>query len=202
LETIIRHLRKTFFAGLFVIIPIGITIFILKFLFNLADGILGSFIDRLFTLVTGQELLIPGLGMIIGAVAIYLTGLVATNFIGSKLLRFGESVLNRIPLVKSIYTSSKQLMQVFQEGKSSYRRAVFVDWPRPGVKAIGFVTAELEQNGVDMVVVYLPTMPNPTSGFALYFRADEVQDSGMSVEDAVKFVVSGGVVLPQTAQVS
>ena len=202
LETIIRHLRKTFFAGLFVIIPIGITIFILKFLFNLADGILGSFIDRLFILVTGQELLIPGLGMIIGAVAIYLTGLVATNFIGSKLLRFGESVLNRIPLVKSIYTSSKQLMQVFQEGKSSYRRGVFVDWPRPGVKAIGFVTAELEQNGVDMVVVYLPTMPNPTSGFALYFRADEVQDSGMSVEDAVKFVVSGGVVLPQTAQVS
>ena len=202
METIIRHLRKTFFAGLFVIIPIGITIFILKFLFNLADGILGSFIDRLFTLVTGQELLIPGLGMIIGAVAIYLTGLVATNFIGSKLLRFGESVLNRIPLVKSIYTSSKQLMQVFQEGKSSYRRAVFVDWPRPGVKAIGFVTAELEQNGVDMVVVYLPTMPNPTSGFALYFRAAEVQDSGMTVEDAVKFVVSGGVVLPQTTQLS
>jgi uncharacterized membrane protein len=202
LEIIIRHLRKTFFAGLFVIIPIGITIFILKFLFNLADGILGSYIDELITLITGHELHLPGLGMIIGAVAIYLTGLVATNFIGSKLLRFGEAVLARIPIVKSIYTSSKQLIQVFQEGKSSYRRAVFVEWPRPGVKAIGFVTAELVQEGVDMVVVYLPTMPNPTSGFALYFRAAEVQDSGMTVEDAVKFVVSGGVVLPQTTQLS
>ncbi len=202
METIIRHLRKTFFTGLFVIIPIGITIFILKFLFNLADGILGSYIDRLLTFFTGQELHIPGLGMIIGAVAIYLTGLIATNFIGRRLLKFGEAVLARIPIVKSIYTSSKQLIQVFQEGKSSYRRAVFVDWPRQGVKAVGFVTAELVQNGVDMVVVYLPTMPNPTSGFALYFRADEVQDSGMSVEDAVKFVVSGGVVLPQTAQIT
>jgi uncharacterized membrane protein len=202
LETIIGHLRKTFFAGLFVIIPIGITIFILKFLFNLADGILGSSIDRLFTLVTGHELHIPGLGMIIGAVAVYFAGLITTNFIGSKLLKFGEAVLNRIPIVKSIYTSSKQLIEVFQEGKSSYRRAVFVEWPRPGVKAVGFVTAELVQNDVNMVVVYLPTMPNPTSGFALYFRADEVQDSGMTVEDAVKFVVSGGVVLPPPAQPS
>jgi len=202
LEAILRHLRKTFFTGLFVVIPIGITIFILKFLFNLADGILGSYIDRILTLVTGNELHIPGLGMIIGAAVIYLTGLAATNFIGRKLLTIGEAVLSRIPLVKSIYTSSKQLIQVFQEGKSSYRRAVFVEWPRPGVKAIGFVTAELMQNGVDMVVVYLPTMPNPTSGFALYFRADEVLDSGMTVEDAVKFVVSGGVVVPQTVELS
>lgn len=196
MDTIIRHLRKTFITGLFIIIPIGITIFILKFLFNLADGILGSYIDRLFTLVTHQELHIPGLGMITGAVAVYLTGLFATNIIGRKLLKIGEELLTRIPLVKSIYSSSKQLIQVFQDGKSSYRKAVFVEWPRPGVKAIGFVTAEVEQNGVSMVVVYLPTMPNPTSGFALYFRADEVEESGMSVEDAVKFVVSGGVVVP------
>jgi len=196
LEIIVKHLRKTFIAGLFVIIPIGITIFILKFLFNLADGILGSYIDRFFSLVTHHELHMPGLGMITGAIVIYLTGFLATNIIGSKLLKIGEALLTRIPIVKSIYSSSKQLTRVFQEGKSSYRRAVFVEWPRTGVKAVGFVTAELEQNGVSMVVVYLPTMPNPTSGFALYFRAEDVQDSGMSVEDAVKFVVSGGVVVP------
>lgn len=196
MDTIIRHLRKTFITGLFIIIPIGITIFILKFLFNLADGILGSYIDQLFSLVTHQELHIPGLGMITGAVVVYLTGLFATNIIGRKLLKTGEDFLTRIPLVKSIYSSSKQLIQVFQDGKSSYRKAVFVEWPRPGVKAIGFVTAEVELNGVSMVVVYLPTMPNPTSGFALYFRADEVEESSMSVEDAVKFVVSGGVVVP------
>ena len=102
----------------------------------------------------------------------------------------------RIPLVKSVYTSSKQLIQVFREGKTSYRRAVFVEWPRVGVRAIGFVTAEVESEGERRVVVYVPTMPNPTSGFALYFREDEVMDAGMTVEEAVKFVVSGGVVIP------
>jgi uncharacterized membrane protein len=103
--------------------------------------------------------------------------------------------MERIPLVKSIYTSTKQLIQVFKEGKTSYRRAVFVEWPRPGVRAVGFVTAEVERNGERLVVVYVPTMPNPTSGFALFFHEDEVQDSGMTVEEAVKFVVSGGVVV-------
>jgi uncharacterized membrane protein len=72
---------------------------------------------------------------------------------------------------------------------------VFVEWPRPGIRAIGFVTAEIERDGVAQVVVYVPTMPNPTSGFALFFREDEVFDSGMTVEEAVKFVVSGGMVI-------
>jgi uncharacterized membrane protein len=195
MEMIMKHLRKTFFAGLFVIIPVGVTIFILKFLFNLADGILGSYIERFFTLIYHNELHVPGLGMITGALVIYFTGLFTTNVLGRQLLKIGDAILSRIPLVKSIYTSSKQLTRVFQDGKTSYRRAVFVEWPRTGVKAVGFVTAELERDGVKMVVVYVPTMPNPTSGFALFFREEDVSDSGMTVEDAVKFVVSGGVVV-------
>jgi uncharacterized membrane protein len=98
-------------------------------------------------------------------------------------------------VVKSVYTSSKQLTQVFREGRSAYSRAVFVEWPRQGVRAVGFVTAEVILDGELFIVVYVPTMPNPTSGFALYFRPEEVYESGMSVEDAVKFVVSGGVVV-------
>ncbi len=195
MKSLINHLKKKFIAGLFVVIPVGITIFILKFLFNFADGILGSYLDALFSLVTHQEQHLPGLGMITGALVLYLAGLVATNVFGTRLLRYGEELLQRIPLVKSIYSSSKQLTKVFKEGKSSYRRAVFVEWPRPGVKAIGFVTAEVEQDGSRLVVVYLPTMPNPTSGFALFFREDEVFDSGMSVEEALKFVVSAGAVV-------
>jgi len=84
---------------------------------------------------------------------------------------------------------------VFKEGKSSYRRAVFVEWPRAGVRAVGFVTAEVERDGEKLVVVYVPTMPNPTSGFALFFKESEVRDCGMTVEEAVKFVVSGGAVV-------
>jgi len=191
-----KHLKGTFLAGIFIVIPFGITIFILKFLFNFADGILGTHLDNLLAFFGWGEGHIPGIGMITGALVVYLTGLVATNVLGKRLLKLGDDLLTRIPLVKSIYTSSKQLTKVFQEGGSSYRRAVFVEWPRPGVRAVGFVTADVVRDGEHYVVVYIPTMPNPTSGFALWFRECDVFESGMTVEDAVKFVVSGGVVIP------
>lgn len=195
MRKIVDHLRGTFIAGLFVLIPVGLTIFILKFLFNFADGILGSYLDSMFSFIMHRgEAHIPGLGMITGAILVYLAGILATNVLGKHLLRWWDKLLSRIPLVKSIYNSSKQLTKVFSEGKTSYRRAVFVEWPRPGVRAIGFVTAEVERDGQRLVVVYVPTMPNPTSGFALFFSEDQVFESGMTVEDAVKFVVSGGVV--------
>jgi len=195
MKFLVKHLKGTFIAGLFVVIPIGITIFILKFLFNFTDGILSSYLDRLFSIFFQHELHVPGLGIITGAVVIYLAGLLATNVLGTQLLKLGDNLLSRIPLVSSIYSSSKQLTKVFREGKSSYRRAVFVEWPRPGVKAVGFVTAEVERNGERLVVVYVPTMPNPTSGFALFFREEDVVDSGMTVEEALKFVVSGGAIV-------
>lgn len=195
MEKVINHLKSRFVTGLFVVVPVGVTLFVLKFLFSFADGILGTYLDQMLIAVTKHDYYFPGLGMITGAVVVYLTGLLAANVMGKRLLRWWDAILARIPLVKSIYTSSKQLTQVFQEGKTSYRRAVFVEWPRKGVRAVGFVTAEVEREGERLVVVYVPTMPNPTSGFALFFREDEVFESGMTVEDAVKFVVSGGVVV-------
>lgn len=195
MKPLANHLKGRFLAGLFVVIPAGITIFILKFLFNFADGILGSYLDALFSLVFHHDLHVPGLGMITGAVVIYLAGLLATNVLGTRLIEMWDELMLRIPLVGSIHSSSKQLIKVFREGKTPYRRAVFVEWPRPGIKAIGFVTSEVERNGVPMVVVYIPTMPNPTSGFALFFRENEVFDCGMTVEEALKFVFSGGTVV-------
>lgn len=197
MKTVANHLKGTFLAGIFIVIPIAITIFILMLLFNFADGILGSYLDSLMAFYGWSGGHIPGVGMVTVAVVIYVAGLLATNVFGKRLLRLGDELLSRIPLVKSIYTSSKQVTKVFKEGGSSYRRAVFVEWPRPGVLAIGFVTAELELEGERFVVVYIPTMPNPTSGFALWFRESDVFESGMTVEDAVKFVVSGGVVIPE-----
>jgi len=196
MEQVIRHLKGKFITGLFVVVPVGITLFILKFLFNFADGILGSYLDSIFSnFVVHREYHVPGLGMLTGAVVIYLSGILATNVMGTRLLKWWDDLLSRIPLVKSIYNSSKQLTQVFKEGKTSYRRAVFVEWPRVGVRAVGFVTGEVERDGEKLIVVYVPTMPNPTSGFALFFRECEVYDSGMTVEEAVKFVVSGGAVV-------
>ena len=195
MEKMIRHFKGRFITGLFVVVPLGITIFILKFLFNFADGILGSYLDSLLSAFLDNPYHIPGLGMLTGAIVIYVSGVLATNVIGTRIIRWWDKLLSRIPVVKSIYGSSKQLTQVFKEGKSSYRRAVFVEWPRPGVRAVGFVTAEVVREGEKLVVVYVPTMPNPTSGFALFFKEAEVHDCGMSVEDAVKFVVSGGAVV-------
>jgi uncharacterized membrane protein len=195
MEQLFKHLKGKFVAGLFVVVPVGLTLFILKFLFSFADGILGTYLDALFTAMTGQEKHFPGLGMVTAAIVVYGTGLLASNVLGKNLLKWWDLLLSKIPLVKSIYISSKQLTQVFKEGKTSYRRAVFVEWPRRGVRAVGFVTAEVVRDGERLVVVYVPTMPNPTSGFALFFREDEVTDCGMNVEEAVKFVVSGGMVV-------
>ena len=195
MEKLLRHMKGKFITGLFVVVPVGITIFILKFLFNFADGILGSYLDSLLSAFIHREYHIPGLGMLIGFVVIYLSGVLATNVIGTRLIKWWDGLLSRIPLVKSIYSSSKQLTQVFKEGKTSYRKAVFVEWPRSGVRAVGFVTAEVMRDGEKLVVVYIPTMPNPTSGFALFFHESDVHDSGMTVEEAVKFVVSGGAVV-------
>ena len=196
MEKVVRHFKGRFITGLFVVVPVGITIFILKFLFNFADGILGSYLDSLLAAFLDNHYHIPGLGMLTGFIVIYLSGVLATNVIGTRILRWSDGILSRIPVVKSIYGSSKQFTQVFKEGKSSYRRAVFVEWPRAGVRAVGFVTAEVERDGEKLVVVYVPTMPNPTSGFALFFRESEVRDCGMTVEEAVKFVVSGGAMVP------
>ena len=196
MESFLKHLKGRFITGLFVVVPIGITIFILKFLFNFADGILGSYLDSLLALLFDKQSHIPGLGMLTGFIVIYLSGLLAANVMGTRIIKWWDNLLGRIPLVNSIYNSSKQLTQVFKEGKSSYRRAVFVEWPRTGVRAVGFVTAEVVRDGEKLVVVYVPTMPNPTSGFALFFPESQVHDSGMTVEGAVKFVVSGGAVVP------
>ena len=195
MEGFMKHLKEKFGAGLFIVIPLGITLFILKFLFSFADGILGTYLDGMITAITHRETHFYGLGMVTGVIIIYFVGVIATNVMGHHLIRWGDELLTRIPLVKSIYVSSKQLTNVLKDGKSAYRRAVFVEWPRPGVLAVGFVTAEVERSGRRLVVVYVPTMPNPTSGFALFFHEDEVLESGMTVEEAVKFVVSGGMVV-------
>jgi uncharacterized membrane protein len=195
MERVFEHVKKRFVTGLFILIPLGITLFILKFLFNFADGILGPYLAKLFTTITRHDSYVPGMGMLTGVFVVYLTGLLATNVMGTQIIKWWDEVFSKIPFVKSIYTPSKQLTQMFKEGNASYRRAVLVEWPRKGVRAIGFVTAELEREGEKLVVVYVPTMPNPTSGFALFFHEDDVMDSGMTMEEAIRFVVSSGVVV-------
>ncbi len=124
-------------AGLLVVVPVGITIFILKFLFNFADGFLGPMIAKLVAVFFADRQYIPGLGVIAGLLVIYCTGVLTANFLGRRLLSLSEDLLCRIPLVNSIYSSSKQVTKVFSPGGKDERRAVFVEFPTAGSYAIG-----------------------------------------------------------------
>lgn len=195
-----RHLKKTLMTGLLVVVPIGITIFILKFLFNLADGVLAPYIAQVVTWFHAEADYIPGLGMIAGLIVIYLAGLLAGNLLGRKMVTFWEDLLTRIPVVKTIYTSTKQITNVFNpEGKDAFRRAVYVEFPSAGIYSIGFQTGTVPaESGKRYVTVFVPTAPNPTSGYVIFLEESRVYPAGMGVEEAMKVVVSGGMVTPET----
>lgn len=200
---IVQHLKTSLMAGILVVIPAGITIFILKFLFNFADGFLGPLIAKLVSIFFVDREYIPGLGVIAGLMVVYCAGVVTTNFLGRRLLTLSEELLCRIPLVKSIYSSSKQVTKVFSSSGKDERRAVFVEYPTADSYAIGFQTASLESiEKKHFYSVFVPTAPNPTSGFILYVAADKVYPAPFGVEEAMKIIVSGGVVAPETINVS
>ena len=200
---IVQHLKTSLMAGLLIVVPVGITIFILKFLFNFADGFLGPLIAKIVHIFYVESEYIPGLGVIAGLLVIYFTGVLTTNFLGLRLLTLSEDLLCRIPLVKSIYSSSKQVTKVFSSGGNDERRAVFVEFPTAGSYAIGFQTTSLESMEKEhFFSVFVPTAPNPTSGFILYVTAEKVFPAPFGVEEAMKIIVSGGAVPPATINVS
>lgn len=200
---IIQHLKTSLMAGLLVVVPVGITIFILKFLFNFADGFLGPLIARVVRIFYANSEYIPGLGVIAGLLVIYFTGVLTANFLGRRLLSLSEDLLCRIPLVKSIYSSSKQVTKAFSSSGNDERRAVFVEFPTAGSYAIGFQTTSLESTEKEhFYSVFVPTAPNPTSGFILYVAAAKVFPAPFGVEEAMKIIVSGGAVPPAMINVS
>lgn len=200
---IVQHLKSSLMAGLLVVIPVGITIFILRFLFNLADGFLGGMIAELVPIFFVDRQSFPGLGVIAGILVIYLTGVLTANFFGRRFLTFSEDLLCRIPLVNSIYSSSKQVTKVFSSSGKDERRAVFVEFPTAGSYAIGFQTASLHSTVKEHYYsIFVPTAPNPTSGFILYVVAEKVFPAPFGVEEAMKIIVSGGVVPPAMINVS
>jgi uncharacterized membrane protein len=189
LRRIAVHVQTVFGAGLLVTLPIGVTVFILKFFFDLLDPIL----QPLLKFLPGPR--IPGLGIITLLVLVYLLGLVATHVVGRRLINVTHQVMERIPVVRSIYSTTRTGVEILTGSKDHpYRGVVFVDFPRPGMKAIGLITAKLGvMNGEDMVAVYIPTTPVPSSGFLVVVPSKDVVATEMSVDDAMKIVISGGI---------
>jgi len=193
--------RKYIVAGLLVWVPLGITILAIKLLVDLLDRSL----VLLPPPIRPEQLLgfpIPGLGIILSAVIILTTGLVVTNFAGRKMVIWREEILDRIPLVRSIYSAVKQVTQtVFSSEKTSFRQVLLIEYPRKGAWTLAFQTGETIENfrkltGEDLVTIFVPTTPNPTSGVVIMVPREDTIKLDLSVEDALKFIMSLGVVTP------
>ena len=185
-----RKLRAQFITGILIVVPIGAAILILRWLFFAIDNILQPVAESLLGYT------IPGLGLGITVVLIYLTGLVATNVIGRRLIRYGESLLARVPLFRYLYTGIKQILQSFATpGEGGFLQVVLVEFPKKGMRAIGFVTSESRvESGEKLLSVFIPTSPNPTSGFLEIVRENDVIRTNISIDDALKMVLSAGKV--------
>lgn len=196
-------IRKYFISGLLVWLPIWVTLLVIKFLVD----ILSNSLLLLPPSYQPDKLLgfhLPGVGVMITLLVIFFTGVLAANFIGSRLVAMGDSLMGRIPLVRSVYTGVKQVTQtLFSPGGQSFRKVLLVEYPCAGVWSLAFQTGVVAKDitnalqAESMVSYFIPTTPNPTSGFLMMAPRSKVIELNMSVDQALKFVISLGVVQPE-----
>jgi len=194
-------LRKYIIAGLLVWLPFAATIVIVKLLIDLMDKTI-LLLPPEWQPANLLGFSIPGFGVVLAILILLLTGVLAANIFGRRFVEIWEKILNRIPLVRTIYSSVKQISStIFDPSGKSFRKVVLLQYPRKGLWSIGFLTNDNmgdELNSVDdhLVSVFIPTTPNPTSGFIIMVRGDELKELNMSVEEAFKFIISMGVIIP------
>ncbi len=205
-------MKRYLITGLLVWLPLTVTIWVLQAVLGVLDGVFGAVLSATQAVLPGEarapiEALrqIPGLGVVVLLATLLLTGAFAANMFGQWWLRQGNRLLNKIPIVKSIYNSVKQVSDtLFSSSGNAFREAVLVQYPRTGSWTIAFVTGapsgEVARHlGESHVSVYVPTTPNPTSGFFLMMPRSEVVPLAMSVDEALKYIISMGVVAPPPA---
>jgi uncharacterized membrane protein len=194
--------KKYFITGLLIWIPLVITLWVLKVIFDTLDGSL-LLLPRSFQTENWLGIHIPGLGAVLTILVVFLTGVAATNFVGAQLVQFWHDILQRIPVVNSIYSSVKQISDtLFSSSGQAFRKALLVQWPHPGTWTIAFLTGMPGGDVVkhlppDCLSVYVPTTPNPTGGYFVIVRRADVVELEMSVDQALKYVISMGVVPPR-----
>jgi len=195
---IFKHLRTTIFAGILVILPLGVTFLVLKFVFNTLDSIFGPLTPKVTVFLFNREYTLPGLGIIGFFILLYLIGLITTNVLGRKLIHWTDKLFINIPVVKNIYSSSKQLTDAFSTtGKGSFRQAVFVEFPQEGNFVLGFLTNEvIDLEDQRKVTVFVPTAFAPPAGFLLFLPKERILPSQLTIEEAIKTIMSVGIVVP------
>jgi uncharacterized membrane protein len=189
-------LRRYFLSGILVIVPLIITVWVLRFLFIRVDGLLSPFLTKLL----GYN--IPGLGVVATIILIFLAGFFTANVIGLRLFRIWEIFLIKTPLVRTIYGSSKQLVEAMTTTeKDSFKQVVLVEFPRKGMFCLGFLTRGIEVERKDtkdeLMAVFIPSTPTPFTGWTMLFPKGEVFPLDMTIEEGIKFFVSGGIASPE-----
>jgi len=193
IQVIKRQLRSYFLSGILVVVPIVITIFVVKAIFTFLDELLLPY------LMPQLGYWIPGIGILITIVGIYLVGILVTNFIGRKFVNLGERIVLNIPVAKSIYGSVKQIMETFSfKSEDQAKKVVMVEYPKENVWSIGLVNGEIThpENKEKLYNILILASINPTSGFFILVPQTKVVHLNISVEDAMKWIVSGGIVTP------
>ncbi len=192
-RSLFSSIRNNFIAGIVVLIPIGITLYLTLFIIKISSKILPKEINPNHYLPYN----VPGLEILISAFLITFIGWISLSFIGKKLFDYFEAILNKIPILRTIYSAVGQLTETFAKSESDKKSVVLVEYPRKGTWAVGFATKENKGEirsrvGEDLINVFVPTTPNPTSGFLLMFPKKEVIFLNLSFEQASKFIVSAG----------
>jgi uncharacterized membrane protein len=205
---IVPRLRTYFFAGVLVTMPLAVTFLVAWWFIGVVDDYVVPLIpagwnpDHYLKETVGFEVGLPGLGLVVLFIAITLIGALTAGFLGRFVVTIGERILAQMPVIRSFYSAIKQILEtVLKQQSKAFRQAVLVEYPRRGIWAIGFITGATEgevQNLTmqEVVNVFLPTTPNPTSGFLLFIPRKDLVILDMSVEEAVKMVISGGIVTP------
>lgn len=198
----LKRLRRYLVTGVVIWVPLIVTVLVVRFLLKLMDRTL-VVIPLAYQPETLLGFKIPGLGLLLSVLILFVTGLLAANFFGRKLVSFSESIVNRIPLVRSIYSGVKQVAEtVLSDGDTSFKRVMLVQYPRKGVWSLCFQTAtdlaEIQsRTESEVVCVFIPTTPNPTSGFILFVPSEDLVKLDMTVDEGLRMIISLGVVVPR-----
>ena len=192
----VSYIRDTFLTGLFVLLPVALTIFIVFYILSLVNNLVLPYLRYIVPIPD-----IPGIGVLTTLLLIFFTGLLAKNFLGKKLLNLSDYILSKTPLVKSIYNSLKQITESLFVKKGSFKKTVLVEFPRKGMLSIAFVASEVNINGKKHYAVYVPTAPNPTSGYTIFVNEDEIIHTDLTIDEATKIILSGGLVMPKELKI-
>ena len=206
-KTFFQRIKTYFLTGLVVASPVGITIYLALAFINLIDRNIIPLIPESYNPETYLPFSLPGIGLVFLFVMLTFLGFFAANFLGKTLISIGEKILNRLPIVKSVYNTLKQIFEtVISEEKGSFQEVVLVEYPRKGIWAIAFIsgdnTGEIQAKlPEDVVNVFLPTTPNPTSGFLLFVPVKDIIKLDMTTDEGAKYVISAGLVDPSALPV-